>query len=71
MTKLQKLVTGATELETHIQRYCVEARGGDYAVTSLHAPFDDKRCRWFPFRQAKNSRRAFDHGLSGGAQAGN
>ena len=41
MTKLQKLVTEATNLETCMRKYHGKTRDGDYAATSLHAPYDD------------------------------
>ena len=39
--KLRKLVTGAMELKTHIQRHRVEARDSGYKNLLSHATFGD------------------------------
>ena len=38
MTKLQKLIMGATSLESHIQRHQGETRDGGCPLAALHAP---------------------------------
>ena len=47
MTKLRKLVTGATKLETHIQRHRVKARDSDYVSLPLHVAFGGQRWQWW------------------------
>ena len=45
-TKLRKLVTKATELETHMQRHSVEACDSGYDNLPLHVAFEGRRQWW-------------------------
>ena len=42
-TKLRKLITGSTNLETCMRKYRGETRDGSYVVTPLHAPYNGQR----------------------------
>ena len=42
MTKLRKLVMGALDFETRMQKYCGEACDGNYAVMYLYETTDDQ-----------------------------
>ena len=39
--KFRKLVTGATNLETHMRKYHGEARDGNYGMELVHVLADD------------------------------
>ena len=45
--KFRKLVRGATDLETRMQKHCGEARGGDYIVVHSHILANDQRRQWW------------------------
>ena len=54
MIKFQKLVTGATDLETRMQRYYSEARDGGYTVVPLHVPSGGRRQLWWWLKLSAN-----------------
>ena len=43
MTKLRKLVTGTTDLETRMQIHHDEARDGGYVAAPVHSLSDSRR----------------------------
>ena len=54
-TKFRKLIIGATNVKTRMQKYCGKVCDGGYTVAPLHVSSDGQRRHWwwFNFRSSK------------------